>query len=297
MARKLSDPTEDRLDPVLSRMIEEFLREDLGYGDITTDAVIKPDTHSEAQIICREDATVSGVEETIMTFNLLRCSAHALVKEGETIKAGRTVLKVNGRARAILKGERTVLNILGRMSGVATETKRMVKEVHKANPNIRVTATRKTLPGLRLLDKKAVQSGGGDTHRFRLDDAVLIKDNHIKIIGSVARAVESARKSVSFTKKIEVEASSLDEVLEAAESGADIVMLDNMSTQEVSRVVKELEKRRIRDRVFLEASGGIGLENVRSYGETGVDAVSSGALTHSAKSIDFSLEITGTKEG
>ncbi|MFQ6135066.1 MAG: carboxylating nicotinate-nucleotide diphosphorylase [Nitrososphaerales archaeon] len=292
----MSESKEDILDPVLSRKIEEFLQEDLGSGDITTDAVIEPDAYAEAQVICREDAVVSGVEEAILTFNLLRCSAHCLVKEGDIVEAGRPVLKVKGRARSILKGERTALNILGRMSGVATETRRLVEEAARANSKIRVAATRKALPGFRLFDKKAVQSGGGDTHRFRLDDAVLIKDNHIKIAGSVAGAVESARKSVSFTKKIEVEASSFDEAIEAAEAGADIVMLDNMRPQEVSRVVKALEERRIRDRVFLEASGGIGVENIKRYSETGVDAVSSGGITHSARSIDFSLEIIGKKE-
>ncbi len=284
------------MDPLISRRVMEFLQEDLGSGDITTDAVIERDAYAEARIICREDAVVSGVEEAISIFNLLKCSVNDLVKEGDTVEAGNTILKVNGNARSILKGERTALNILGRMSGVATETKRLVEEAIRGNPKIRVAATRKTLPGFRLFDKKAVYSGGGDTHRFRLDDAVLIKDNHIKIAGSAAKAVQLAKKRVSFTKKIEVEASSYDEALEAVEAGADIVMLDNMNPQEVSRVVKALEERRIRDRVFLEASGKISVENVKRYSEAGVDAVSSGGITHSAKSIDFSLEIIGKKE-
>jgi nicotinate-nucleotide pyrophosphorylase (carboxylating) len=177
------------------------------------------------------------------------------------------------------------------MSGVATETNKMVKEARKANQKIRVAATRKTQPGFRIFDKKAVKSGGGDTHRLRLDDAVLIKDNHLKITGSISEAVQLARKKVSFTKKIEVEASSAEEALEAAEARADIVLLDNMIPQEVSKVIKILKERQVRSRVFLEASGGIKSENIKAYSETGIDAISIGWITHSAKNIDFSLEI------
>jgi nicotinate-nucleotide pyrophosphorylase (carboxylating) len=275
----------------LSLKILEFLREDLGSGDITTNSIIDAERHVKAKIICNEKAVISGVEEAILAFNLLKCSAQGLIMEGDSVEEDTVIIKVSGKARSILKAERTSLNILGRMSGVATETNKMVKEARRANQKIRVAATRKTQPGFRIFDKKAVKSGGGDPHRLRLDDAVLIKDNHLKITSSVTKAVQLARKNVSFTKKIEVEASSAEEALEAAEAGADIVLLDNMSPQEVSKVIKILKERQVRNGIFLEVSGGIRLENVKAYSETGVDAISLGWITHSAKNIDFDLEI------
>jgi len=279
------------VEPSLSLKILEFLHEDLGSGDITTDSIIEAEIDVNAKIVCNEKAVISGVAEAILTFNLLKCSAQGLIKDGDSVEAYTDVIKVRGKARSILKAERTSLNILGRMSGVATETNKLVKEAKKVNQNIRVAATRKTQPGFRIFDKKAVKAGGGDTHRFRLDDAVLIKDNHLKITGSIAATIKLARKKVSFTKKIEVEASSAEEALEAVEAGADIVLLDNMMPQEVSKVITILRERQLRKRVFLEASGGIRTENIKTDSETGVDAVSLGRITHSAKNIDFGLEI------
>ena len=282
---------EEIVEPRMSLKILEFLREDLGSGDITTNSIIDPERDVKAKIICNEKAVISGVEESILTFNLLKCSAQGLISEGDSVEEDTPVIKVSGKARSILKAERTSLNILGRMSGVATETNKMVKEARRANQKIRVAATRKTQPGFRIFDKKAVKSGGGDTHRLRLDDAVLIKDNHLKITGSISEAVQLARKKVSFTKTIEVEASSAEEAVEAAEARADLVLLDNMIPQEVSKVIKILKERQVRSRVFLEASGGIKSENIKAYSETGIDAISIGWITHSAKNIDFSLEI------
>jgi len=287
----LIESQEEIVEPRMSLKILEFLREDLGSGDITTNSIIDPERDVKAKIICNEKAVISGVEESILTFNLLKCSAQGLISEGDSVEEDTPVIKVSGKARSILKAERTSLNILGRMSGVATETNKMVKEARRANQKIRVAATRKTQPGFRIFDKKAVKSGGGDTHRLRLDDAVLIKDNHLKITGSVAEAVQLARKKVSFTKKIEVEASSVEEALEATEAGADIVLLDNMIPQEVSKVIRILKERQVRNRVFLEASGGIRSKNIKAYSETGVDAISLGWITHSAKNIDFGLKI------
>jgi len=285
----LSRPDLDSI--ILTRRIREFLEEDLGFGDITTGAVISPEIRADARIICREDAVVAGVEEAVLTFGLLDCSVHSLVKDGERVKGGRTVMEVGGRASAILKGERTVLNLLGRMSGVATATRRLVDEAAKVDSKVRVAATRKTLPGFGVFDKRAVQCGGGDTHRFRLDDEVLIKDNHIRVAGSIGAAVEAARRSVSFTKKIEAEASSLKEALEAVEAGADIVMLDNMNPEDVSQVVTALKKKGLREKVLLEASGNITAENIGKYCKTGINVVSAGSITHSAKNIDFTLKI------
>jgi len=278
-------------DPIIRRKVASFLEEDLSLGDITTDSTVDSDLYAEAEVVCRESAIVSGVREAEEVFKTLGCTVENFVEEGGCVKPGESILKIKGSARSILKGERTALNILGRMSGVATLTRRLVEAVEKVNPLIRVAATRKTLPGFGFFDKKAVKAGGGDTHRFSLGDAVLIKDNHIRVVGSIRRAVEAARRSVSFTKKVEVEASSIREALEAAEAGADIVMLDNMTPDEVSETIRKLEEKGFRRRVFIEASGGIGEENVARYAEAGVDAVSSGAMTHSARSIDFTLNI------
>ena len=281
----------EMIEPNLTLKILEFLREDLGSGDITTDAIIDNEIDAKAKIVCYEKAVISGVEEAVLTFNMLKCSAQGLIKDGDSVEADTEIIKVSGKARSILKAERTALNILGRMSGVATETNKLVKEAKQVNKKIRVAATRKTLPGLRIFDKKAVKAGGGDTHRFQLDDAVLIKDNHLKITGSISTTIKLARKNVSFTKKIEVEVSSAEEALEAVEAGVDIILLDNMVPQEISKIITILREKQLRKGVFLEASGGIKIENIRMYSETGVDAVSLGVITHSAKNIDFGLEI------
>jgi nicotinate-nucleotide pyrophosphorylase (carboxylating) len=269
-----------------------FLDEDIGFGDITTAAIIDPETRVEASIICQEDAVISGIEEASLTFSILQCTGRKFVKEGEVVRSGKMIFKVVGRASSILKGERTALNILGRMSGVATATRKMIEKAAEIDPRIRIAATRKTLPGFRLFDKKAVRSGGGDTHRFRLDDAVLIKDNHIQIAGSIDRAVRDARRTVSFAKKIEAEASSLEEALDAAKAGADIIMLDNLSPKQMFKVAKTLRDNGLRNEVLLEASGGITLENVGSYCLPCIDILSSGEITHSARSINFTLGIT-----
>ena len=187
--------------------------------------------------------------------------------------------------------ERTVLNIMMRMSGIATETRRLVDTLREAGLDVRVAATRKTAPGLRFLDKKAVMVGGGDTHRLRLDDAVLIKDNHVAIVGSVGEAVRKAKEAVSFAKKVEVEVQTPEEALEAARCGADIVMLDNMKPDQIRRAVELLKAEGLYGRIVLEASGGINPSNILEYASTGVHVVSLGYLTHSAKALDMSLEL------
>jgi len=279
------------VDTRLNPKILEFLHEDLGSGDITTDSIIDAEKYVNAKIVCKDRAIISGIQEAILTFSILKCSAQGLVKDGDSVESNTDIIKIHGKARSILKAERTSLNILGRMSGIATETNKLVEEAKKVNRNIRVAATRKTLPGFNVFDKKAVKTGGGDTHRFRLDDAVLIKDNHLKITGSLASTIKLARKNTSFIKKIEVEVSTVEEVLEAAEARADIVLLDNMLPKEVSKVITILKERQLREKVFLEASGGIKADNIVAYSKTGVDAVSLGAITHSVKNIDFSLDI------
>ncbi len=200
-------------------------------------------------------------------------------------------MEMEGDARTILSIERTVLNILMRMSGISTITRELVDIVGNVDNRVIVAGTRKTTPGLQFFEKEAIRLGGGDTHRFRLDDSVLIKDNHIAIVGSVKKAVEKAKKYVSFTKKIEIEVESIDDALEAAISGADIVMLDNMNPSEVKNVVNALINKNLREKILIEVSGGINPDNIADYAETGVDVISTGYITHSARSLDMSLEI------
>jgi nicotinate-nucleotide pyrophosphorylase (carboxylating) len=271
--------------------IKEFLREDLGYGDITSEALIPVDQMARARLFFREPGIASGLMEASIVFELLGCTVEGLAEDGDSVEPGQTLLEVEGPAAAMLSGERTALNIVGRMSGVATTTARIVDEIAEASPGTRVAATRKTLPGLRDLDKRAVEHGGGDTHRFRLDDCVLIKDNHLELVPSVTEAVLRAREAVSFTKKIEVEVRSLEEAEEAALAGADIIMFDNMAPLEMRRCLAELEERGLRKGFIYEASGGITPENAAEYATSGVDVISLGALTHSVRSLDVKLEI------
>ncbi|HEX4919869.1 MAG TPA: carboxylating nicotinate-nucleotide diphosphorylase, partial [Candidatus Bathyarchaeia archaeon] len=213
------------------------------------------------------------------------------------VKADTSILTIRGPARGLLSIERTLLNLVSHMSGVATATADLVSIASKASGNrVRVACTRKTLPGLRYFEKRAVELGGGDTHRLRLDDAVLIKDNHLEFSDSIAYAVQTAKATVSFTKKIEVEVTSPDQAIEAAQAGADIILLDNMQPRDVVKSLASLKAEGLRDRVLVEASGGMTRENIASYAKTGVDVVSVGAITHSAKAIDMSMEIKASKK-
>ncbi len=277
-----------------SRELEAFLAEDVGLGDITTEAVITPGVRAEAEILVKASGILAGVSEASQIFTMLNCKVDLLKRDGDRIKKGERILRIGGPASSILRGERVALNLLMRMSGIATLTSQFVEVIRKVNPRVRISCTRKTAPGLRLLDKKAVQIGGGDTHRLRLDDCILIKDNHLRIIGSIEKAVRRARQKASFTKKVEVEVSSLVDAVRAVQAGADIIMLDNLSAQEVRKIVQSLRARKLREKVTIEASGGIKLDNVAKYAVTGVDVLSVGALTHSAKALDVSLEIVKT---
>lgn len=207
------------------------------------------------------------------------------------------ILSARGPARSLLGVERTLLNLLSHMSGVATATADLVAIAQKeSRGGIRVACTRKTLPGLRYFEKRAVQLGGGDTHRLRLDDAVLIKDNHLALSGSITESVRKAKETVSFTKKVEVEVTTPDQAVEAAKAGADIVLLDNMTPDKVERTVAMLKAKNLRDRILVEASGGIRKENLASYAKTGVDVISVGTITHSAPAIDMSMEIHASRK-
>ncbi len=280
--------------PLREKMMS-FLEEDIGLGDITSDAVVPSGTRARAQIIVKEPATVAGISETRTLFEAIGVKFADQVQDGTEVEAGTVIAEVEGDARAILAAERTALNVLMRMSGIATATRRIVKKVLESGFNTRVAATRKTALGLRYFDKKAVLVGGGDPHRSRLDDAVLIKDNHIAIAGGVGEAIKRARSAVSFSKKIEVEAKTVEQALEAARLGADIVMLDNMTTEDIERTIKALKQSKLRDNVLIEVSGGITEENILEYARLGPDVISLGSLTHSVKAVDISLEVVEVK--
>jgi len=268
-------------------IVEAALREDLGRaGDQTTDSVIPAAATATAAVIARREGTIAGLEVACSAFGLLddRIGVEILVADGTTVKAGTVIAEISGPARAILSAERVALNLLGRLCGIATLTARMVSAVE--GTGAAVTCTRKTTPGLRLLEKYAVRAGGGSNHRFGLDDAVLIKDNHVAVAGGVRPAVAAARAAVGHLVKIEVEVDTLEQLTEGLEAGADAILLDNMGLDGLRRAV-ELTG----GRVPLEASGGISPDSVREIAETGVDVISMGWLTHSARALDVALDI------
>jgi nicotinate-nucleotide pyrophosphorylase (carboxylating) len=282
---------------VVEHAIRSFLAEDIGYGDITTNALIDSKQEAEGRVVCQESAIVAGIEEALFLLELTGCQGTAKARDGERVKAGTMILSALGPARALLGVERTLLNLLAHMSGVATATVDLVSIANReSRGKVRIACTRKTLPGLRYFEKRAVKLGGGDMHRLRLDDAVLIKDNHLELAGSVGECVRKAKEKVSFTKKVEVEVTNADQAVEAAKAGADIILLDNMTPKEVERSVAMLKTENLRDQVLLEASGGIRKENLASYVKTGVDVISVGAITHSAPAIDLSMEIHSSRK-
>lgn len=275
----------------IERSLRSFLDEDLGYGDITTDALIKPGTLAIGHVVCNEPAVIAGLAETLALLELVGCTGTLNVQDGARVSGGTRLLETNGSARSMLMVERTMLNLLSHMSGVATATAELVSVVKQAPGHARVACTRKTLPGLRYFEKKAVELGGGDTHRLRLDDAVLIKDNHLSLSGPMSDSVKTARSKVSFTKKIEVEVTEPGQAVEATKAGADIILLDNMEPAEVRKAVSLLERKKLRSRIILEASGRINKQNIAEYARMGVDVISVGSLTHSARSIDMSMDV------
>lgn len=277
--------------PLIEDKIKDFLKEDTGYGDITTAALIDGGIKARAQLFLRKDGVAAGLEEAAIAFTLLGCKVVPFERDGSRVPAGRPLMEVHGPAWALLACERTVLNLVGRMSGIATTVSEAMSAATRVNPAMRVAATRKTAPGLRELDKRAVELGGGDTHRLRLDDCVLIKDNHLKLGLTVGEAIAKARRNVSFTKKIEVEVRSLEEAAEAAEADADMIMFDNMSPGEIMSCFSALDERGLKEGRIFEASGGITMDNVTEYAGTGVDVISMGSLTHSVRNLDAKLEI------
>ena len=268
----------------VDRIIENALNEDVGTGDVTTDTICPADSTSTAEIRVKEKGVLAGNPVAERVFKTLSPKARITLtkKDGTRVNPGDVILRIEAPTRAILTGERLSLNILQRLSGIATETSKYVAECegYKA----KILDTRKTAPGLRVLDKYAVSAGGGQNHRTGLYDGVLIKDNHIASAGSITNAVSSVRQKYGDKFQIEVETSDLMQVREALDSGADIIMLDNMSTQDMKEAVSV-----IGGSALVEASGGVTLETVRSIAETGVDYISVGYVTHSAKALDIAL--------
>lgn len=277
---------------ILEEKLLQLLAEDVGQGDVTTAALVPKSQVVEAAIIAKESGVVAGIEETIILAESLGLKVESNVSDGTEIKKGQVLLKISGDAQTVLSAERTMLNLLSRMSGIATTTRRLVEKLHKAKMATKVAATRKSAPGMLYFDKKAVLIGGGDPHRLHLDDMVLIKDNHVALAGGVGKAVKKAKLSASFTKKIEVEVTRVEDAVLAAEAGADIVMLDNFSPKQVREAAALLKKAGFYGKVLLEASGGITEANLLDYASTGVDVLSLGELTHSARALDVSLEIS-----
>ncbi len=277
---------------ILEEKLRNMLAEDIGQGDITTALIVPADSKAEAKIITKEPGVAAGIEEAKILLESLGLKVEALVADGEKIKMKQALLKIFGEARTILSVERTLLNLLSRMSGIAATTRQLTEEIKKAGLKTKVACTRKTTPGLLYFDKKAVLVGGGDTHRLHLDDMVLIKDNHLAVAGSIKNAVKRVKENASFSKKIEVEVSRVEDVVDAAKAGVDIIMLDNFSPRQIKKAVNLLKKAGFFGKVLLEASGGITAKNILNFASTEVDIVSLGELTDSTKALDINLKIT-----
>jgi len=265
------------------KQLSQFLAEDIGKGDITS--ALLPKRRISVRIISRENGIIAGTTYAKEIFKLKGCNSKILKKDGSRIKPNQTIMTITGDAEKILTCERTALNLLTRMSGIATQTNELVKKIPKKT---KLYATRKTAPGLRYFDKEAVEIGGGKKHRLRLDEMVMIKDNHIAVENSLLSLIKKAKRKY---KKFEVEVeNTLDAVL-AAKEGATIIMLDNFSPTQIKKTIKVLKNQKLRNKVMLEASGGINSKNISKYGKTGVDIISVGSITNSVKGIDISLEI------
>ncbi|MFP3909480.1 MAG: carboxylating nicotinate-nucleotide diphosphorylase [Archaeoglobaceae archaeon] len=271
---------------LLRRMLKRYFEEDLSLGEVT--GVLK--TETRANIISGGKGVIAGVEVARTAFEMFNVDIVYSIGDGDQVEPKDLIMQVEGNSKDIMMAERTILNILMKMSGVATTTSKMVEKAKKHNPPIIVAATRKNTPGFRFLEKMAVRIGGGATHRLSLGDCVLVKDTHVKIAGGVEQAIDIAKKA-DFTKKIEVEVSSSQDLLLAVEKGVDIVMLDNMSPEEIRQAVQLLQEKGLRDKITIEASGGINMENMEDYASTGVDIISSSFITLYSPPLDLSLEI------
>ena len=270
----------------VDNLIKTALLEDINYVDITTDYLIPEDQENEAKFLAKADGVLCGIEVALRVFTLIQpdFQYEVFIHDGEEVKKGDIIAKIKGKTRTILKGERTALNLLQHMSGISSMTNRIVKIVEGTNASI--ADTRKTLPGMRPLQKYAVTVGGGKNHRFNLSDAAMLKDNHVDAGGGITNAVTKLRTKLGHMAKVELEVRTLDELREALSIDVDVIMLDNMDNDTMREAVKIAD-----GKALLEASGGITEETIRDVAETGVDIISIGALTHSVKAFDISLKI------
>ena len=267
--------------------LARFLVEDLGKGDITSNLL--PRKKIKARIISKQEGIVAGINYVKEIFLSKGCKVRIIKKDGSKVKPNQTICEITGLAQSILSCERTALNLLSRMSGIATKTKKIIQKINSVSPRVKLYATRKTAPGLRFFDKEAVKIGGGEKHRMTLDQMVMIKDNHISVSGSLSSLIVKARKKY---KKIEVEVENQEDAFLAASAGANIIMLDNFNPKEIINTVNRLKKAKLRKKVRLEASGGINERNISRFAKTGIDMISVGEITNSVTGIDFSLEVS-----
>ena len=270
----------------IKKELLRFISEDVQSGDVTS--VLLPKNKIKAKIISRENGILAGVKFAGDIFRLKGCSVKIIKKDGTKVKPNQIVLQVFGNARIILSCERTALNLISRMSGIATHTNLLVSKIRKINKKTKLYSTRKTAPGLRFFDKEAVEIGGGHKHRMSLNEMVMIKDNHLLVSNSMKDIIKNARKR---HKNVEVEVENQRDAILGASSGATIIMLDNFSTEQIKKTIIALQKKKLRNKVKLEASGGINSKNIAAFAKTGVDMISVGSITNSVKGLDLSLEV------
>ena len=270
----------------IKKELLRFISEDIQGGDITS--VLLPKKKIKAKIISRQEGVLAGVKFAGDIFRLKGCNVKIIKKDGAKLKSNQIILQISGNAGTILSCERTALNLLSRMSGIATQTNFLVSKIRKINRKTKLYSTRKTAPGLRFFDKEAIMIGGGHKHRMSLNDMVMIKDNHLLVVNSMEGIIKNARKR---HKHVEVEVENQRDAILAASSGATIVMLDNFSPVQIKKTITVLQKKKLRNKVKLEASGGINSKNITAYAKTGVDMISVGSITNSVNGLDLSLEV------
>jgi len=270
----------------IKKELLRFISEDIQGGDITS--VLLPKKKIKAKIISRQEGVLAGVKFAGDIFRLKGCSVKIIKKDSAKLKSNQIILQISGNAGTVLSCERTALNLLSRMSGIATQTNFLVSKIRKINRKTKLYSTRKTAPGLRFFDKEAIMIGGGHKHRMSLNDMVMIKDNHLLVTNSMEGIIKNARKR---HKHVEVEVENQRDAVLAANSGATIVMLDNFSPVQIKKTITELQKKKLRNKIKLEASGGINSKNITAYAKTGVDMISVGSITNSVKGLDLSLEV------
>ena len=270
----------------IKKELLRFISEDIQGGDITS--VLLPKKKIKAKIISRQEGVLAGVKFAGDIFRLKGCNVKIIKKDGAKLKSNQIILQISGNAGTVLSCERTALNLLSRMSGIATQTNFLVSKIRKINKKTKLYSTRKTAPGLRFFDKEAIMIGGGHKHRMSLNDMVMIKDNHLLVTNSMEGIIKNARKR---HKHVEVEVENQRDAILATNSGATIVMLDNFSPVQIKKTITALQKKKLRNKVKLEASGGINSKNISAYAKTGVDIISVGSITNSVKGLDLSLEV------